>query len=58
MYDKIYHYCRGAKCMKKKRLNRDGWGFQYFLYFQLRIDMKEFHGLACVIKIVEGQGKR
>lgn len=41
--------------MKKKRLNRDGWGFQYFPYYQMRIDCDAFHGLACFIKIVEGE---
>lgn len=41
--------------MKKKRLNRDGWGFQYFPYYQMRIDCDKFHGLVCMIKIVEGQ---
>lgn len=44
--------------MKKKRLNRDGWGFHYFPYYQLRIDTEEFHGLACVLKIVEGDVQR
>lgn len=41
--------------MKHKRLNRDGWGFQYFPYYQMRIDCDIFHGLACMIKIVEGK---
>lgn len=41
--------------MKKKRLNRDGWGFQYFPYYQMRIDCDRFHGLACLLKIVEGE---
>lgn len=41
--------------MKHKKLNRDGWGFQYFPYYQMRIDCDAFHGLACVIKIVEGE---
>lgn len=44
--------------MKKKRLNRDGWGFHYFPYYQLRIDTEEFRGLACVLKIVEGDVQR
>lgn len=44
--------------MKKKRLNRDVWGFQNFPYYQLRIDSEEFHGLACVIKILEGDIQR
>lgn len=41
--------------MKKKRLNRDGWGFQYFPYYQMRVDCNVFHGLVCLIKIVEGE---
>ncbi len=41
--------------MKKKRLNRDGWGFQCFPYYQIRVDCEEFHGLVCLIKIVEGE---
>ena len=40
--------------MKKKRLNRDGWGFQYFPYYQMRIDCDRFHGLVCLLRIVEG----
>ncbi len=41
--------------MKKKRLNRDGWGFQYFPYYQMRIDDDKFHGLVCLVRIVEGE---
>lgn len=41
--------------MKHKRLNRDGWGFQYFPYYQMRIDCEEFHGLVCLLKIIEGE---
>jgi len=41
--------------MKKKRLNRDGWGFQYFPYYQMRIDCDSFHGLVCLLRIVEGE---
>lgn len=41
--------------MKKKRLNRDGWGFQYFPYYQMRIDSERFHGLVCLLRIVEGE---
>lgn len=44
--------------MKKKRLNRDGWGFQFFPYYQLRIDSEDFHGLACILKIIEGDIQR
>ncbi len=41
--------------MKKKRLNRDGWGFQYFPYYQMRIDCDCFHGLVCLLRIIEGE---
>lgn len=41
--------------MKKKRLNREAWGFQYFPYYQMRIDCEIFHGLACLLKIQDGQ---
>ncbi len=40
--------------MKKKRLNRDSWGFQYFPYYQMRIGCDKFQELVCFIKIVEG----
>ena len=38
--------------MKRKRLNRDAWGFMYYPYYQMRIDTDEFHGMACLIKLV------
>ena len=42
--------------MKHKRLNRDlGWGFQYYPYYQMRIDDDLFHGLACLIKLTDGE---
>ena len=41
--------------MKHKRLNRDGWGFQYYPYYQLRIDDELFHGLACLIRLTDGE---
>ena len=41
--------------MKKKKLNRDSWGFQYFPYYQMRIDCDCFHGLVCLLRIVEGE---
>jgi len=41
--------------MKHKRLNRDGWGFQYYPYYQMRIDCKCFHGLACLIRFTDGE---
>ncbi len=40
--------------MKHKRLNRDGWGFQYYPYYQMRIDDESFHGMACLIKLTDG----
>ena len=41
--------------MKHKRLNRDGWGFQYFPYYQMRIDEEFFHGMACLIRLTDGE---
>lgn len=41
--------------MKHKRLNRDGWGFQYYPYYQMRVDTDEFHGLACLIRLTDGE---
>ena len=41
--------------MKRKRLNRDGWGFQYYPYYQMRIDHELFHGLACLIRFTDGE---
>lgn len=42
--------------MKHKRLNRDlGWGFQYYPYYQIRIDDEIFHGLVCLIKLTDGE---
>ncbi|MCR5322772.1 MAG: DUF402 domain-containing protein [Lachnospiraceae bacterium] len=42
--------------MKHKRLNRDlGWGFQYYPYYQIRIDEDFFHGLVCLIKFTDGE---
>ena len=40
--------------MKHKRLNRDGWGFSYYPYYQMRIDDEMFHGMACLIKLTDG----
>ncbi len=40
--------------MKRKRLTREGWGFQHFPYYQMRIDMEGFHGLACMIRMTSG----
>ena len=42
--------------MKHKRLNRDlGWGFQYYPYYQMRIDDEIFHGLVCLVKLTDGE---
>ena len=42
--------------MKHKRLNRDlGWGFQYYPYYQMRIEDEIFHGLVCLIKLTDGE---
>ena len=42
--------------MKRKRLDRDiDWGFQYFPYYQLRLDAEGFHGLASMIDIISGE---
>ncbi|MBR5345661.1 MAG: GNAT family N-acetyltransferase [Clostridia bacterium] len=41
--------------MKHKRLNRDLWGFQYYPYYQMRIDDPLFHGLACLIRFSDGK---
>ena len=41
--------------MKRKRLNRDAWGFMYYPYYQMRIDTDEFHGMACLIKLTDGE---
>lgn len=41
--------------MKHKRLNRDSWGFQYYPYYQMRIDEECFHGLACLIRLTDGE---
>ncbi|MCR5330307.1 MAG: NUDIX domain-containing protein [Lachnospiraceae bacterium] len=41
--------------MKHKRLNRDGWGFQYYPYYQMRIENECFQGLACLIRLTDGE---
>lgn len=41
--------------MKRKRLTREGWGFQHFPYYQLRLDTKDFHGLVGLVKLTSGQ---
>ncbi|MBQ3865141.1 MAG: DUF402 domain-containing protein [Clostridia bacterium] len=42
--------------MKIKRLNRERtWGFQYYPYYQMRVDTDSFHGLACLIRLTDGE---
>lgn len=42
--------------MKKKRLDRDkNWGFHHFPYYQMRVDIGEFHGLASLICLTNGE---
>ncbi len=40
--------------MKRKRLTREGWGFDRFPYYQMRVDLPEFHGTAGLLRIVSG----
>ena len=40
--------------MKRKRLDRDKWGFEHFPYYQMRVDMEAFHGLACLLQLIDG----
>ncbi|MBR6366668.1 MAG: phosphotransferase [Lachnospiraceae bacterium] len=44
--------------MKHKRLNRGGkhgWGFDFYPYYQMRIDEEFFHGYACLIRFTDGE---
>ena len=44
--------------MKRKRLDRDrktGWGFEEHPYYQMRVDIEEFHGLVCLVKLIGGR---
>ena len=41
--------------MNHKRLNRDQWGFQYYPYYQMRIDHELFHGTVCLIRLTDGE---
>ena len=38
--------------MKYKRLDRDAWKFNTYPYYQMRVDINEFHGLACLIQLM------
>ncbi len=42
--------------MKKKRLLRDAkWGFQYFPYYQMRIESENFQGWAALNELTDGE---
>lgn len=42
--------------MKRKRLDRDlKWGFQYFPYYQTRLDCDIYHGLVSLIRLTDGE---
>lgn len=41
--------------MKRKRLDRDAWGFGRFPYYQMRIDSPLFRGTACLIRLTDGE---
>ncbi|MDR0286215.1 MAG: DUF402 domain-containing protein [Clostridiales bacterium] len=40
--------------MKRKRFDRDIWYFGDFPYYQMRVDIDEFHGLVCLLKLMNG----
>ena len=41
--------------MKHKRLNRDGWGFMYYPYWQMHMDSDIFKGMVCLIRLTDGE---
>ena len=41
--------------MKHKRLNRDKWGFQFYPYYQMRLDIPSFCGTASLIRFTDGE---
>lgn len=41
--------------MKRKRLTREGWGFQGFPYAQIRVDAADFHGTVCLMYLLSGE---
>jgi predicted RNA-binding protein associated with RNAse of E/G family len=43
--------------MKRKRFDRDIWNFGDFPYYQMRVDTDEFHGLVCLLKLMNGNIK-
>ena len=42
--------------MKHKRLNRDGWKFDEYPYYQMHVDIDGFRGLVCLIQLM-GTGR-
>ena len=40
--------------MKRKRFDRDIWNFGDFPYYQMRVDTDEFHGLVCLLLLMNG----
>ena len=40
--------------MKQKRLDRDAWGFQWFPYYQMRLEREDFRGLVSLIRLIDG----
>ena len=43
--------------MKRKRFDRDIWNFGDFPYYQIRVDTDAFHGLVCLLKLMNGNVK-
>ena len=41
--------------MKRKRLTREGWGFQCFPYYQMRLETEDFRGLVGLLCLTGGQ---
>ena len=41
--------------MKIKRLDRDKWGFQFYPYYQMRMDCDIFHGMVCLVRMTDGE---
>jgi len=41
--------------MKHKRLDRDAWGFQYFPYYQMRVETEHFKGLTALVRLTSGE---
>lgn len=41
--------------MKRKRLDRDKWGFQHFPYYQFRMETVGFKGLVSLLQLTDGE---